>query len=68
MSTLTIRIMEQRKTSLDDAALALGFTRMKEGEIRGDITALLNQIADALADKSPEEVRRFLMQREGRSQ
>lgn len=63
MSTLTVRIMERRKSNLDEAALALGFTRMKEGEMRGDITALLNQIAEALPSKTPDEIRRFLMER-----
>lgn len=63
MSTLTVRIMERRKSNLDEAALQLGFTRMKEGELRGDISALLNQIAEALPSKSADEIRRFLMER-----
>ena len=56
--------VKRRKTNLDEAALALGFTRMKEGELRGDITALLNQIAEALPSKSPDDIRRFLMERD----
>lgn len=63
MSTLTIRIMERRKSNLDEVALRLGFTRMKEGELRGDITALLNQLAEALPAKSEGEIRRFLAER-----
>lgn len=63
MSTLTIRVMQERKLNLDNAALQMGFTRMKEGEVRGDISALLNQIADALPSKTPDEIRRFLIER-----
>lgn len=35
MTTLTIRIREDNKTNLDDAAYRVGFIRMKEGESRG---------------------------------
>lgn len=61
MSTLTIRILEKQKQNLDDAASRLGFHRMKQGEVKGDITALLTQIAQVLPDKSPEEIRAFLL-------
>lgn len=59
--------METRKSNPDDAALRLAFTRMKEDKVRGDITALLNQIADAVADavasKTSDDIRLFLMDR-----
>ncbi len=60
MSTLTIRILESRKEGLDQTAARLGFNRMKQGQVKGDITALLTQIADALPGKSESEIRAFL--------
>ena len=63
MTTLTIRIREDLKDNLDNAALRAGFSRIKEGELSGNISTLLHLLAQSLPTKSDEEIRRFIMDR-----
>jgi predicted CopG family antitoxin len=63
MSTLTIRILEKHKDSLSDAAMRTGLTRMEGGELTGNISMLINLLAQALPHKSEAEIREFLMSR-----
>lgn len=61
MGTLTVRIRDDLKENLDEAAYRVGFSRMKEGELKGDISALLNMLARALPGKSADEIMTFLV-------
>ena len=60
MSTLTLRIMESQKASLSDAAKRIGFVRQTEGELTGNTSALIVQLARALPNKTEAEIKAFL--------
>lgn len=60
MSTLTIRILESQKTSLNEAALRAGLSRMEGGKLTGNISALISLLAQTLPDKSASEIKSLL--------
>lgn len=60
MSTLTVRILEDHKDNLSQGALRAGLARVEEGEVRGNISALIALIAQALPGKSESEIKDFL--------
>lgn len=59
MSTLTVRIRENDKENLSAGAMRAGLIRLEDGEMRGNISALLTLLAQALPAKSPDEIQRF---------
>ncbi len=60
MTNLVVRIETEQKNNLSDAALRLGFSRLEDGEIRGNSSMLVKLLTRALAEKRADEIRAFL--------